>query len=114
MNPGAKVLRVTEKKLEILVNKKHHNNQGFDIVWIAVSPTEVPLPGTLAPIVSSEIPIEEEEDEDEIKQELQKHLVPPKAIMPFYAETCPDGWVLADGQNGTPDLRGEFVRGLDK
>lgn len=27
---------------------------------------------------------------------------------------APDGWVLCDGTNGTPDLRGNFVRGLDE
>ncbi len=31
----------------------------------------------------------------------------------FNLSECPDGWVIADGLNGTPDLRGEFIRGLD-
>ena len=31
----------------------------------------------------------------------------------FYAATCPTGWVMADGTGGTPDLRGEFIRGWD-
>ncbi len=37
--------------------------------------------------------------------------VPANAIMAFNQETCPTGWVLADGTGGTPDLRGIFVRG---
>ena len=36
---------------------------------------------------------------------------PANAIMPFYQETCPTGWILANGESGTPDLRGIFSRG---
>jgi hypothetical protein len=36
---------------------------------------------------------------------------PVNAIMAFNQATCPDGWILADGTDGTPDLRGIFVRG---
>lgn len=39
---------------------------------------------------------------------------PPKAIMAFYTDECPTGWFEADGTKGTPDLRGEFIRGLDR
>lgn len=38
---------------------------------------------------------------------------PAGMIAPFYSSTCPAGWVPANGANGTPDLRGEFIRGLD-
>ncbi len=38
---------------------------------------------------------------------------PSGMIAPFYLASCPAGWVLADGTNSTPDLRGAFVRGLD-
>lgn len=38
--------------------------------------------------------------------------IPSGAIMPFYLSSCPTGWMLADGTNGTPDLRGAFIRGL--
>jgi prepilin-type N-terminal cleavage/methylation domain-containing protein len=31
----------------------------------------------------------------------------------FDAAACPDGWVAANGANGTRDLRGEFIRGWD-
>ncbi|QHE89331.1 shufflon system plasmid conjugative transfer pilus tip adhesin PilV [Hydrogenophaga sp. BPS33] len=31
----------------------------------------------------------------------------------FDRATCPDGWVAANGTNGTRDLRGEFIRGWD-
>lgn len=41
-------------------------------------------------------------------------VIPSKAILAFNLNVCPDGWQMADGSNGTPDLRGEFIRGLDK
>jgi len=31
----------------------------------------------------------------------------------FMLTACPSGWIPADGTNGTPDLRGRFVRGRD-
>ncbi|MBE7439382.1 MAG: phage tail protein [Spirochaetales bacterium] len=31
----------------------------------------------------------------------------------FMLSACPSGWILADGSNGTPDLRGRFIRGRD-
>jgi len=40
-------------------------------------------------------------------------LVPSGAIMAFKTSTCPSGWSAADGTNGNPDLRGEFIRGWD-
>ena len=40
-------------------------------------------------------------------------LVPSTAIMAFNSTTCPVGWSTADGNSGRPDLRGEFIRGLD-
>jgi len=45
-------------------------------------------------------------------KDLEKAQVPTKAIMAFYS-ACPANWVAADGSNGTPDLRGQFVRGLN-
>ncbi len=38
---------------------------------------------------------------------------PEGAIMAFYLANCPDGWAPADGTNGTPNLRGMFIRGRD-
>ncbi len=38
---------------------------------------------------------------------------PEGGIMAFYLTSCPEGWAPADGTNGTPDLRGVFIRGLD-
>jgi len=38
---------------------------------------------------------------------------PVGAIVPFYLASCPQGWAPADGSNGTPDLRGQFIRGRD-
>ncbi len=31
----------------------------------------------------------------------------------FNSATCPDQWVVADGMNGTLDLRGQFIRAWD-
>lgn len=31
----------------------------------------------------------------------------------FMLSACPSGWIIADGTNGTPDLRGRFIRGRD-
>lgn len=39
--------------------------------------------------------------------------VPAWAVMAFNLSSCPTGWSAADGTNGNPDLRGEFIRGLD-
>ena len=36
---------------------------------------------------------------------------PAGAVMAFYLSSCPSGWVYCDGGNGTPDLRGVFIRG---
>ena len=36
---------------------------------------------------------------------------PEGAIMAFFLNTCPAGWIPADGTGGAPDLRGVFVRG---
>lgn len=38
---------------------------------------------------------------------------PEGAVMAFYLASCPDGWAPADGTGGTPDLRGQFIRGRD-
>ncbi len=38
---------------------------------------------------------------------------PEGAILAFFLDSCPEGWAPADGTNGTPDLRGRFVRGRD-
>jgi microcystin-dependent protein len=37
--------------------------------------------------------------------------VPSGAIIMWYGTTPPSGWVICDGTNGTPDLRGRFVVG---
>jgi hypothetical protein len=38
--------------------------------------------------------------------------IPTGAVMAFNLASCPTGWVLSDGSNGTRDLRGMFVRGF--
>lgn len=35
------------------------------------------------------------------------------AVVFFNLASCPAGWIPANGTAGTPDLRGEFIRGLD-
>ena len=35
-------------------------------------------------------------------------------IIAFYGETIPKGWVLCDGNNGTPDLRSRMILGSGK
>ncbi len=39
--------------------------------------------------------------------------VPMGTVSAFNLVACPTGWTLANGLNGTPDLRGVFIRGLD-
>ena len=49
----------------------------------------------------------------EVKSEITE-AVPDGAIMAFYLTACPTGWTPADGIDpATPDLRGNFLRGLD-
>jgi hypothetical protein len=36
--------------------------------------------------------------------------MPAGAVVPFNLSSCPSGWVLADGTNGTPALAGRFVQ----
>jgi len=38
--------------------------------------------------------------------------VPSGTIVAFRGSTAPSGWAICDGTNGTPDLRGRFIRGL--
>ena len=55
-------------------------------------------------------------DADQIMADLQyllDRVVPKGMIAPFNSEACPIGWLEANGQNNTPDLRGTFVRGWD-
>lgn len=41
-------------------------------------------------------------------------MVAPEGLLAaFYRTACPEGWLLADGTQGTPDLRGVFMRGRD-
>ena len=38
------------------------------------------------------------------------NLLPRGTIVAFNSTTAPDGWTLCDGSNGSPDLRGKFIR----
>jgi hypothetical protein len=40
--------------------------------------------------------------------------VPSGAVIMINNVVCPFGWVAADGIGGSPDIRGVYVRGLDK
>lgn len=40
-------------------------------------------------------------------------IVPSGAVMAFNLGICPSGWSAADGTGGRPDLRGQFIRGLN-
>ena len=38
------------------------------------------------------------------------NLLPKGTIVAFNSDKAPNGWALCDGTNGTPDLRGRFIR----
>lgn len=38
------------------------------------------------------------------------NILPKGTIVAFNSDKAPEGWALCDGQNGTPDLRGRFIR----
>lgn len=44
---------------------------------------------------------------------LVDNATPVWAVMAFNLSSCPTWWIPANGSNGTPDLRGEFIRWLD-
>lgn len=41
------------------------------------------------------------------------NIIPVGTIVAFWGTTAPAGWRICNGQPGTPDLRGVFLRGLD-
>jgi len=43
-------------------------------------------------------------------KENNKVLIPAGIILAWNGQTAPEGWALCDGTNGTPDLRGRFIR----
>lgn len=50
---------------------------------------------------------------DDSEIEVGLGLVPSGTIVMWNGTTIPTGWVLCDGTNGTPDLRGMFIVGYD-
>lgn len=49
-------------------------------------------------------------------KQMSKRIPPVKTALPYFGSIAgiPEGWQLCDGSNGTPDLRGKFVVGLDQ
>jgi microcystin-dependent protein len=49
-------------------------------------------------------------------RELSKRIPPQQTALPYFGSvtSIPNGWQLCNGTNGTPDLRGKFVVGLDQ
>ena len=39
--------------------------------------------------------------------------LPTGSIIAFKGKTAPKGWVVCDGKNGTPNLKGRFIYGYD-
>lgn len=52
-------------------------------------------------------------DEFEFSVKDAPDALPPGLVSAFYSSTCPSGWIEANGQNSTPDLRGVFIRGMN-
>lgn len=50
-------------------------------------------------------------DDTEIREEIEKYLIPVGLICMWSGTTVPSGWHLCDGTNGTPDLRNRFIVG---
>lgn len=50
----------------------------------------------------------------ELKTEELMRAFPKGIILAWYAKSgsVPKGWSVCDGSNGTPDLRGKFIRGV--
>ena len=42
------------------------------------------------------------------------NILPRGCIIAFNSMEAPKGWLLCDGQNNTPDLRGRFILGAGK
>lgn len=136
MDLGARVLSVTKKGAAIQISPNVQDSQTANVKWIAIS-TDSPIASIFSTIVNPAQPAvpafseeekarlekESQQEADEEREdllainseleEIKKNAIPSKAIMQFYTHTCPAGWVVADGQNGTPDFREQFIYELD-
>lgn len=65
----------------------------------------VDLPGTVALVSDIQIQLK--------ALQASINILPAGTIIPWYVRSgrIPDGWAVCDGSNGTPDLRGRFLRG---
>ncbi len=49
-----------------------------------------------------------------LEQTVSSTNVPSGTVAAFNLDKCPTNWKAADGDSNTPDLRGRFIRGLNK
>jgi microcystin-dependent protein len=53
------------------------------------------------------------EKQAELQAEINASKVPAGTIVMWSGSNLPVGWAICDGENGTPDLRGKFIVGLN-
>ena len=51
--------------------------------------------------------------QDELQKQINDFKVPAGTIVMWSGSNQPNGWAICDGENGTPDLRGKFIVGLN-
>jgi microcystin-dependent protein len=51
--------------------------------------------------------------QEDLQQQINASKVPAGTIVMWSGSNIPNGWAICDGENGTPDLRGKFIVGLN-